>query len=128
MLWSEQQLEEQTLNNLINIPQLLGNQLQLHLEEFFIPKMFYRTLITVVCDVLVKCHTTISTGSHDCSLGHVSYLVSKIITSGYHGNIEVAYLTVLYYSNNRCSGSHDLLFRNYYIKRHDLAENILWPH
>ena len=124
MLWSEQ-LEEQTINNLINIPQLLGNQMQLNLEEYFIPKIFYTTLIAAVCDVLVKCHTAISTGSHDCSLGHLSSLVSKIITSGYHG-IDEAYFAGLYYSHYRCSGSRDLLFRNCYIKRHDMAENILY--
>ena len=126
MLWNEQQLEEQTLNNLINIPQLLGNRLQLNLEEFFIPKMFYSTLVSVVCDVLVKCHTAISTGSCDCSLSHIGYLVSKIVTSGHHGNVAVN-LALLHYSNSRCSGSHDHLFRHCYVRRYDMAENILYP-
>lgn len=88
MLWTEQQIDRQTLDNLINIPQLLANRLQLELEECFIPKTFYVTLITAVCDVLLKCHTAISTGSHDYSLCHVGYLMSKIITSGCHGNVH----------------------------------------
>lgn len=87
MLWNEQQVNEQTLNNLINIPQLLGNRLQLDLEEYFIPKTFYTTLMTIICDVLKKCHVAISTGSHGYSLNHIGYLASKIITSGYHGNV-----------------------------------------
>ena len=85
MLWKEQHVTEQTLNSLVNIPQLLANQLQLSLDEAFIPKRFYATLISVVCEVLGKCHTAISTGSHDYSLSHIGYLVSKVIISD-HGN------------------------------------------
>ena len=88
MLWTQQEVDQQTLTNLINIPQLLANRLQLELDECFIPRTFYLTLITTVCDVLLKCHNAISTGSHDCSLNHLGYFVSKIITSGCHGNIH----------------------------------------
>ena len=127
MLWSGQP-DEQTLNNLINMPQLLGNQLQLDLDEFFAPKTFYASLIAVVCEVLARCHMAISAGSHDCSLGHISYLVSKIATSGYHGNAECNSVHYAIICNNRCNGSHDHLFRWYYFKRHDMAENILCRH
>lgn len=124
MLWSEQ-ADEQILNNLINIPQLLGNRLQLDLDEFFIPKTFYTTLIIAVCEVLAKCHTAISIASHDYSLNHIGYLVSKIITSGYHGNTKPILLYYVVTCNGRCSGLHDHLFRYDYIKRYDMAENIL---
>lgn len=87
MLWDEQRVDTEALNNLINIPQLLSNRLQLELEEYFVPEMFYTTLMSAVCDVLLKCHVAISTGSHDYSLNHMGYLISKIVTSGYHGNI-----------------------------------------
>lgn len=95
MLWSEQP-DEQTLTNLINMPQLLGNRLQLDLDEYFIPKTFYTTLISVVCDVLMKCYTATSTASHDYTLSHISYLVSKIITSGYHDAVNnmISYLDI----------------------------------
>ena len=88
MLLNEQESDEHTLNNLINIPQLLGNRLQLNLKQFFIPKTFYTTLLMTVCDVLAECHDAISNGTRDCSLGHIGHLVSKVTTSGYHGNNE----------------------------------------
>lgn len=124
MLWSEQP-DEQTLTNLINMPQLLGNRLQLDLDEYFIPKTFYTTLISVVCDVLMKCYTATSTASHDYTLSHISYLVSKIITSGYHGNSKLTLLGDVIICNHRCSEQHDKLFRHCYIKRYDMAKNIL---
>ena len=109
-LWSGQ-VDEQTLNNLINMPQLLGNRLQLDLDEFFVPKTFYTSLIAVVCEVLARCHTAISAGSHDCSLVHISYLVSKIATSGYHGNTECNSVHYAMTCNDRYIVSHDHLFR-----------------
>ena len=127
MLWSGQ-ADEQTLNNLINMPQMIGNRLQLDLDKFFIPKAFYATLIAIVCEVLARCHTAISTGSRDCSLIHISHLVSKVATSGYHGNPDCNSVCYVVICNNRYIGSHDHLFRYCYCKGYDMAEDILCSH
>ena len=84
VLWSDccqqQLLQQQDYSNIINLPQLLGNRLELRLDQLFTPRLFLVKLMMVVCAVLEKCYNGI--GSHDYSMSNLAQFIARIITSG----------------------------------------------
>ena len=84
VLWrdccQQQLLQLQDYSSIVNLPQLLGNRLELRLDQLFTPRLFLLKLMKVACAVLEKCHH--SMGSHDYSMSNLAHFIAKIITSG----------------------------------------------